>query len=481
MLKGISRRWFFTIFCFIAAIVVAISSIFVYFMGSYYYRYVEVALDSHASDLVNTYFSTYSDGSDDSFAAAAIDYAEEFSDKALMEVWVLDRGGQPIVSSSGFEIPSDIDIPDYDLAVRSESDKATWRGRLPNGEKIMAVTGMLNSQGGSGAVRYMCSLADVDAQIVKIALIAGGISAIVILFVLFSGLYFVRSIVIPVREINSTAKKLAAGDLSARVHTGEMKDEIDELGATFNSMAQALAGAESLKNDFISTISHELRTPLTSIKGWGETLAQINDSDPETLRKGIGVIIGESQRLSGMVEELLDFSRMQNGRMQLIFSRIDVLAELDDTVFAFKDRAAREGLELIYNVPHYPIPMNGDPDRIRQVFTNLLDNAFKYNEHGGKVIVLAEPGDKELTIYFTDTGCGISEEDLPRVTDKFYRANMSVRGTGIGLAVAKEIVEMHYGTLEVSSVLGEGTTVTVKLPVENNEYSQERNGENEEG
>ena len=173
-----------------------------------------------------------------------------------------------------------------------------------------------------------------------------------------------------------------------------------------------------------------------------------------------------------MVEELLDFSRMQNGKMQLNKSKIDVLAELDDAVFTLKDRAVREGLEVIYNVPHLPLPMYGDAARIRQVFVNLLDNAIKYNEHGGKVIILAEIKADKLVIFFTDTGCGISPENIPRVTAKFFRANMSVHGTGIGLAVADEIIRMHNGEMEINSVVGEGTTVTVTLPVEVSEVNE---------
>ena len=169
---------------------------------------------------------------------------------------------------------------------------------------------------------------------------------------------------------------------------------------------------------------------------------------------------------------------------------MDVLAELDETIFVFKDRSMREGIELIYNAPHNPAPMIGDPDRIKQVFVNVLDNAFKYTEQGGKVTVTVEilpPEQGEnneetqdisgeasaeakktatLKVFIEDTGCGISEEDLPRVKQKFYKSNISVRGSGIGLAVCDEIVNMHGGTLDVDSEQGVGTSVTVTFPVE---------------
>lgn len=484
MKSGISKRWFYrTSFIIFGLIIAALLAAFV-LVPSYYYGYVETTLQSRASDLVNTYFSSYIGTSEDNFVSGAIGFVENFSDKDIMEVWVIDRNGQPIVSSSGFEVAKDVQMPDYDLAVESDTDKGIWHGRIASGEKVMAVTTLLPSVRGEnmGAVRYISSLDDVDRAIGKAALIIFVSCLLIIAFLVASGQFFTRSIVHPVLKINETANEIAKGNLMARVDNSGMHDEIDELCTTFNKMAEELSQTESLKNDFISTISHELRTPLTAIKGWGETIMQLGDSDPETTQKGMAVIISESQRLSEMVEDLLDFSRMQNGKMQLTMSKIDVLAELDDAVFTLKDRAAREGLELIYNVPHMPLPMMGDNLRIRQVFLNLLDNAIKYNEHGGKIVVLAEVEGNELTIYFTDTGCGISPENIPRVTDKFFRANMSVHGTGIGLAVANEIVELHGGTMEINSVLGEGTTITVKLPVESIEQVeplQERIDNNE--
>jgi signal transduction histidine kinase len=331
----------------------------------------------------------------------------------------------------------------------------------------------LRNSGGSvcGAIRYIVSLENVfGLQVVYTVVSIVGLLLVAVL-VFLSGQYFVQSIVKPVNTIIRSAQLIAKGDFSIRIQK-KYDDEIGNLSDAINNMAQELSKIDTLKNEFISSVSHELRTPLTAIKGWGETIAQLGDSDPETTQKGMSVIISESQRLSDMVEELLDFSRMQNGKMQLNKSRIDVLAELDDAVFTLKDRAMREGLELIYNVPHFPLPMYGDAARIRQVFVNLLDNAIKYNEHGGKVIVLAEIKDDKLVIFFTDTGCGISSENIPRVTAKFFRANMSVRGTGIGLAVADEIIKMHDGEMTINSVVGEGTTVTVTLPVELSEVNE---------
>ena len=467
-LSGVTKRWIYSAFSVIAGIILAVAVTAVFLVKGYYYNYVEMTLDSHASDLVNNYFSNYIGTGDDTFVSGAINFVENFSDKDMMDVWVIDSSGRPVVSSSGFEIQDNMSMPDYDLAVSSDTNKGLWTGRLSNGEKVMAVTAALADSNGRvrGAIRYISSLEDVDKTLLTITFFISLLAVSVMLLVLATGSFFIRSIVRPVLHINETAKEIAKGNLSARVDSSGMHDEIDELGSTFNDMASALGQSEELKNDFISTISHELRTPLTAIKGWGETLIQLDNSDPETTKRGMSVIIDESQRLAEMVEELLDFSRMQSGKMRLNNSRYDILAELDDAIFSMKSRAATEGLEFTYNVPQLTLAMYGDAGRIRQVFINLLDNAIKYNKPGGKISVTAQIIAGNLVIRFTDTGCGISADDIPHIKERFFRANLSVHGTGIGLAVADEIINMHGGTMEIESKLNEGTTITVSFPLE---------------
>jgi signal transduction histidine kinase len=195
-------------------------------------------------------------------------------------------------------------------------------------------------------------------------------------------------------------------------------------------------------------------------------LRELGPDDIELTKRGTDIIISESERLSQLVEELLNFSRIQNGTLSLRLEKIDVLAELDETIFVFKERSKRDGIELTYSAPDLPAPMMADPNRIKQVFVNILDNAFKYTEQGGMVSVEAFIDGERLIIQVLDTGCGIAQEDLPNVKMKFYKANIQVRGSGIGLAVVDELVKMHNGTLDIQSKLGIGTTVTIILPIE---------------
>ncbi len=327
----------------------------------------------------------------------------------------------------------------------------------------MAITRVVRDDAGSllGSIRYMVSMERADQQttVVILVLIASGL--FIMLLLTLSGMYFIRSIVIPVRQVSASARKIAQGDFAVRIDKAK-DDEIGQLCDAINDMAGELGAAEQMKNDFISSVSHELRTPLTAIKGWAETLQ--GGVDRETSEKGMNVIIRESERLSGLVEELLDFSRLQNGRMRLIVSRLDILAELDEAVYMFTDRARTEHKTLHYEeTPTLP-PVYGDVDRLRQVFVNILDNALKYTQSGGTITVLSRGDMGWVRVIISDTGCGIPAEHLPNVKKKFYKANQLVRGSGIGLAVADEIVAMHGGTLDIQSVEGKGTTITISLP-----------------
>lgn len=273
-----------------------------------YYETVRVTLDSRATNVVSSYFSISNDSSDDAFNLRAKEFVEDFSDKSVMEVWVIDRSGNVVVSSSGFSVENE-KYPDYAEAKLSDTGKATWVGRMSSGEKVMALSYMLPSSGGqnSGAVRYVVSLSDIDSQLIKVILLMCFIALVIIAFVTVSGLFFVRSIVRPVKKINETAIKIAKGDLGARIEDTGGDDEIGQLCESINNMAHEIKESERMKNEFISTVSHELRTPLTAIKGWGETILEDPIKDEALTKRGLNVIISESERLTSLVEELLDF------------------------------------------------------------------------------------------------------------------------------------------------------------------------------
>ncbi len=468
MLKsGITLRWLFTTILVIAVILACISASIVFLLRDYYYETVEDKLQSLGqSSVVADYFSSYLGSNDDAFSARAQEYVDNYQELNVAELWVINSDGEVIVTSTGF-VSENENYPDYDEAVSSVSGRAFWQGEMSSGEKVMALSVLLPKTNGNsnGAVRYIISLEAIDVQVVKIFIIVSVVSLFALFLVVISGLFFIRSIVVPVKKLNDAARSIAAGNYSQKIDfERRYDDELAELAESINYMTDEIDRTDKIKNEFISTVSHELRTPLTAIKGWTETLLCINESKDETLNSGLRVIQNETERLYALVEDLLDFSRMESGRMVLHLKKIDVIAELDDAVFVLRDRATREGKEIFYSSPDYPAPVNADADRIKQVFVNIIDNAIKYTPAGGRISIVAMIGSQTINIRVADTGCGISPEDLPRIKEKFYKANFSTKGSGIGLAVCDEIINLHKGTLEITSTLGEGTEVNITLP-----------------
>lgn len=472
-LKGITRRWILGVFSVIVVILTIISVAASFMIRRYYYGLAENAISSKIQmSVVQAFFEPYLDSTDAAFELGAKEFVENFSYRYLMDVWIIDKNGRVLVTSKGFSVGDVSEIPDFVEAIDADAGEGVWTGRNSNGEQVLTKTYIINDSDNdpAGAIRLIVSMEDLlkrntalSAMIAVIAFIAASLVAV-------SGRFFIGTIVRPVNRINRTARQIAEGDFSARVQNPETNDEISELCDTVNNMAEALAKSDRMKNDFISTVSHELRTPLTAIRGWAETIrgGLGEDSDPVTV-KGMDIIVSETDRLGGMVEDLLDFSRMESGRMVKREAPVDALAVLRGVCDIFTDTAAKVGIDLMNTVPGAEVtaPMMADVDLIRQVFTNILDNAVKYTGEGGKITVFAEVLAGQLMVSVADTGCGIAPDDLPHVTEKFYKANMSVRGSGIGLAVVDEIVRMHDGAFDIASALGVGTVVTVVLPVDN--------------
>ncbi len=463
--RSITRRWFANSLGIVLLVLILIEVCAALGIRNYYYSSVEDAL-SYNADATDREISRNIESSKTAFRNFVWNYVETFDYKDRMEMMLLDYQGNVTTTSSGFPYKSKGEMPDYQRAMDNLDGEGTGKfiGLDFNGEKIMALTvriPVLNSD--FSAVRYVVSLKDVDRTIVTIMLILTGVMLAILMLILVSSSYFIRSIVIPVRELSNVAKKFATGDMNNRI-IKKSNDEIGELCDIINYMADEIQKSEKVKSEFISSVSHELRTPLTAIKGWGETLVTLGAEDTVMIQKGMKVIIKETERLSDMVEELLDFSRMQSGRFTLVKTKMDLLAELEDAILIYTERARRDNMDLIYHEPESISYVFGDKNRLKQVFINIIDNALKYSNSGGTVKVEVGETNGQIQVVVSDTGCGIAESDLPKVKEKFFKANSTRRGSGIGLAVATEIVQMHDGTLEVESELNVGTTVTIQLP-----------------
>ncbi len=464
-IKGITRRWIYHSLSIVVSILILIILGLAFFIKGYYYTGISQTIDGRSAEFANL-FSDSSNYSEEEFLRYTKLYIENFPDKNSMEMMLLDSHDNVITTSTGFNPSKDDPMKDLSIAKSSQSNYGHWEGRTVSGEKCMAVSRVIIDSSGNclGSVRYIVSLSAVNHRIIILSILLIMIGFIVVTFVILSSLYFIKSIVTPVTEIGSIAKRIAHGDFNVRINK-HYNDEIGELCDNINYMADELGTSEKLKNDFISSVSHELRTPLTAIKGWAETLQMLKGSDEATSEKGLKIIQDESERLYGIVEELLDFSRIQSGRMVLLMDKIDILAELNQAVYMFQDRAKSENKNLIYKEADKSLFAVGDKNRLRQVFVNIIDNALKYTKDGGTISIGYKRNDSMLNIFVKDDGYGISAEDLPRVKEKFYKANHLKRGSGIGLAVADEIMKLHKGSLTIKSKEGAGTTVIISIPI----------------
>lgn len=462
--KSITKRWIFNNLGVVFLTLTVIEMAFVYAVQTYYYSSAKQYLISKIN-AVTSVLSIHSQDSAANFSAEMRNMLETFNEKDKIELMAINSKGRVVLTSSGFSPDANTPMPDYEEAMGGGG--GSYIGKLESGEKIMAISVPISGMNSEySAVRMVTSLTEIDNTIKTCIFAVTAICLAVLLIIITTGVYFAGSIVKPIRQISAIARKFATGDFSVRIKTNS-DDEIGDLCTAINHMADELSTAEAMKNEFISSVSHELRTPLTAIKGWAETLMLDGGGSPDTMKKGVGVIVNETERLSQMVEELLDFSRMQNGHFTLQSENMDVLAELGDAVLIYSDKARRENIRIIYNEPEMLPIVYGDKNRIRQVFINIIDNAVKYSSPGDTVTVTAEASGSKVQITVADTGCGIKESDLSKVKTKFYKANHARRGSGIGLAVADEIMTMHGGTLDIKSREGEGTTVIITLPAKN--------------
>ena len=459
--RSIAARWFYNSFSIVAVLLIILDIVAYFLIRNYYYGAVRQYIETQANIVAGVVERSYEESGSD-YSDEIINSVEQFEKKNYAELMAINREGKVYLSSSGFTPSGTYDMPDYDEASASDSRSGYYVGRFFGGERYMAYT-ILNALTGGG-IRIVTSLDKTDAHIWGVTFGVLAITAVILLLLFVLGIYFIRSIVRPIHRVGATARKLASGDFTVRIDSEKnTTEEIGELCDIFNYMADELEHSENIKNEFISSVSHELRTPLTAIKGWSETLMDIDDT--ETRKKGMQIIGKETGRLSEMVEELLDFSRIQNGHFSLQQANLDVIAELSDAVLMYEERAKAEDISLVMDESEDIAIVYGDKNRLRQVFINIIDNSIKYGRKGGHTFVSTEISGSRIIIYVRDDGVGIAESDLPRIKEKFYKANNTVRGSGIGLAVADEIIRIHGGSLDISSSLGEGTLVTIILPL----------------
>jgi signal transduction histidine kinase len=471
-IKGLKKRWLINTMLITFVIVLVGLGAFAVAVSSNYYLGIQISLENKAKTATD-FFANYITKTYAEYYQSAYKYTEKFDERDILELQFINSRGRVEISTYGITAGDSPGTDDITQAIETKKI-SVWRGKSPTtGERIIAVSSpMIYSTGQVvGVMRYVSSLKKVDKQVVLNILAAAGIGVLILVFVFTVNLFFIRSIVRPIRQITSVTRRIADGSYGVLIENN-YNDEIGELSAAINEMSIAISRTDKMKSEFISSVSHELRTPLTAITGWGETLMYDTEMSDDS-KKGISIILKEARRLTRMVEELLDFTRMENGRFTVNISQIDVEAELEEAVFTYGEILRQEQISLEYSPTDEGLPMiAADPQRLKQVFLNILDNAAKYGREGKRIIVDIgleqgyEGSDKDyVKITVRDFGPGIPEDELPHVKEKFYKGSSKERGSGIGLAVCDEIVRLHRGILNIANAEGGGTVVTVLLPV----------------
>lgn len=467
--KGIRQRWLLNSVSIMVMILAVVVVAFSLFTKNYYDSSILTDMESKAR-IATSFFSSYasSDNSSGDYLTAAQDYVSSFEDGTHIELQFLNPAGKVIYSSNGLTLSGTMPGTGDIVQLQNNQTISSWKGTSSQtGERITAVSAPLLYNGELvGIMRYVTSMRLVDRQVVILTLVAVIISVSILILVYISNIYFVRSIVDPVKNITGIARRIAGGSYGIQVEK-KFDDEVGDLTDAINDMSMRIKQAESMKSEFISSVSHELRTPLTAITGWAETIMSGEARDEGDVRKGMGIIASEARRLSGMVEELLEFSRIEDGRFTLSVEPMDIKAELEDAVYTYHEFLAAEGIAVYHTdcEEEFP-PIPGDPDRLRQVFCNLLDNAAKHGGAGKRIDTAIFPEDGDVVITVRDYGPGIPPEELPNVKYKFYKGSSTARGSGIGLAVCEEIISRHNGELIISNAEDEagGCLVEVRLP-----------------
>jgi two-component system OmpR family sensor kinase len=355
----------------------------------------------------------------------------------------------------------------------------------PDGESIIYValptTFFRSPEGSGGQQRLMVAVTMARPRALTflgdllVQLLLAGLAAFVISILL--AYLIARSIARLLQRIILATEKIAKGDYDQQLDITS-PDEVRRLATSFNVMAQEVKASRQAQRDFVANVSHELKTPLTSIQGFSQAILDGTARGGEAQRHAAQIINDESERMTRLVNELLDLAKLDAGQIVMAREPVDMGQLLRGCVEKLTPQAGQGGVELQLDLGALP-PLSGDNDRLAQVFTNLIDNALKHTPQRGWVTVAAKgvmgaptrKGEKEvprIEVSVADTGSGIPPEDLSRIFERFYQVDKSRRrkgkGAGLGLAIAKEIVQAHGGQIKAESVVGVGTKFTVTLP-----------------
>lgn len=466
MFYGIRARLVGAYLLVIILTVIFCEAIIIWSVNTYYLDSISSIL-KRQSETASNFYSGYLANTDiESNTSKLLDNFSELP----VQIQIIDSKGIVIADTLHITYGLELKYPDIMGAIEGKQGKFIGEDVLTK-ERVLSYSAPLKS--GTvvvGAVRFTTSLELTYRTVgtIYFYLIIAGI--IIILLIFLISLYISHTITNPIKKITRISNEMAKGNLSVRAEK-IYNDEVGILAESLNHMADEIEKSEKLKNEFISSISHELRTPLTSIKGWTVTLMDTKPEEFDIITRGTYIINSETDRLSDMVDELLDFSRLQSGKFSLHFEEVDINELISGVIEQMYQRSLRLGIGMKLNMINEKQYLKLDINRIKQVMINLLDNALKFTTKEGLITISTGVEVLNLKEYYVvsikDTGCGINENELPLIRNKFYRGQnaSNISGLGLGMSICYELIIAHGGILDLESEEGQGTTATFKLPL----------------
>lgn len=383
----------------------------------------------------------------------------------ISQVQILDNSSNVLFDSQGSSnIGKKIKTQDVNNANKGEYSYQKIKNKK-TGEEVIALSYPLSdNQKQIGILRLISSTSKVKENVNNQMIVFVFFGLIIYLFALIVSYYAAKKWTVPIKKLTKVGERLAQGDFKVKANESG-KNEISELGQTLNYMSENIVKREDMKNDFISSVSHELRTPLTSIKGWAITLQSKEiQKNEEMLSQGLIIIENEGERLSLMVEDLLNFSRLSSSSFQYEKENLNIVEIVREVYHQLYPRSLNEKINFEFKTAYDNIIVDCDKNRIKEVFINIIDNAMKFTDKDGHVDLMITKDDDNVVIEIKDDGEGIKEDEIPFVSSKFFKGSSSKSQTGLGLSICEEIVKAHDGKLIIKSKYTEGTSVTVVLP-----------------
>lgn len=460
-MKSIRTR---LILCFMLVVVTAVVILEILLTNTVsqnYYKSLEDSLISQArisSEAYQRYFS------DSTIYENVLNDVDAFWIQAKLQVEILDPSGKVLMDSIGNMPKKPLESQDVKAAV--SGSPGVWTGNVDyDKDAVMAVSYPLKSGNKIvGVLRLVSSLRNVNSELDGIFYMFILIGVAVVFISAVISILLAESMVRPLREVKKTAEEMAGGNFHVTANK-IYDDEIGKLSDTLNFMASEIIKKDQIKNDFVMSVSHELRTPLTSIKGWAVTLKSGSPEEKELMMDGLDIIEQECDRLTEMVEELLDFSKFVSGKIAIKREKVDLFSVVEQIKLQLMPRASREGIDFTVSCQEGIQDFYSDENRLKQVFINILDNAFKFTPESGSIsFTVVREGDL-IVCSIIDTGCGIQNYELPRVKERFYKGRTSNSKNGIGLSICDEIIKLMNGQFDIESNAGQGTEVKITLPL----------------